>query len=84
MGEQLSDVASAVSAADRRGMAGVEDGAGSGGGVADHAEDERFGDVAGAVERGEYADEQWVVEWGPVYFCWWFDYLDGCWVRRTI
>ena len=55
MGGQLSDMASAVFAADRRGLAGVDERADSGGGVADYAEDERFGDVAGAFERGEYA-----------------------------
>lgn len=50
-------MASAVSAADRRGLAGVEDGAGSGGGRADHAEDERVSDVADVAKCGEYADE---------------------------
>ena len=66
VGGQLSDVANAVSAS-------MEERAGSGVGGADHAEDERFGDVAGAVQRGDYADDYRVVEYGTLYFCWWFD-----------
>ena len=56
VGRQLSDVASAIPAANRHGLAGVEKRAGRGGGDADHAENERFRHVAGASERGEYAD----------------------------
>lgn len=63
-------MASAVSAADRRELARVEERAGRGGSDADHAEDEGFCNVAGAFERGECADGYGAVECRELYFCW--------------
>ena len=75
MGGQLPDVAGAVPAADGRELAGVEDGAGGGGGGADHAQGEGVRDVAGAVGRGGCADGDGVVERGQLYLCWQSDDL---------
>lgn len=67
VGGQLSDVASTVSAADRRGLAGVEERASCNGGDANHAEYEGLCHVAGAFERGEWADEYGIAECRELY-----------------
>ena len=69
MGGQLPDVAGAVPAADRRALAGVEDGASGGGGGAGGAQGEGVGDVAGAVGRGGCADGVGLVERWELYVC---------------
>ena len=69
VGGQLPDVAGAVPVADRRGLAGVEERAGGGRRGADYAQDERVRDVAGAVGRGERADEYGAAESGGVQLC---------------